>query len=185
MARANDVARARARARACGDVPSLAHDVQPGKHLDSEAPRRRLRNVLEVAGALDCLVPLRVGVATNEPRSRVHTSRYLDAVRDASRDGGMLLGGTVRTGRDGFDIAALAPGACVAAADALLASRCDNAYALVRPAGNQAGRERAEGGCVFNNVCGRGRSCARRRLDARSDRRLGRSPRDRYPGGVL
>ena len=49
-------------------------------------------------------------------------------------------------------IATLAAGGCIAAVDAVLDARVDNAYALVRPPGHHAEADRGRGFCLIANV---------------------------------
>ena len=55
-------------------------------------------------------------------------------------------------GKWGDEIAVLAAGGTIVAADAVLDGTVDNAYALVRPPGHHAEPERAMGFCVFSNI---------------------------------
>ena len=51
----------------------------------------------------------------------------------------------------GYEIALLAAGAAVVAADAVMDGRCKNAYVLMRPPGHHAERSQGMGFCIFNN----------------------------------
>jgi acetoin utilization deacetylase AcuC-like enzyme len=126
--------------------------MEPTTPRDSPEPKRRLRNLLEVAGLLEVMTPLRVRRASDDELRLAHDGTYVAEVRRAGGDGGMLPGDYMGIGLDGFRIAAIAAGACVVAVDAVLSGEVDNAYALVRPPGHHAGRSIARGGCVFNNV---------------------------------
>jgi acetoin utilization deacetylase AcuC-like enzyme len=55
-------------------------------------------------------------------------------------------------GRGSYEIALLAAGGCLTAVDAVLDGKVDNAYALVRPPGHHAERDRGRGFCIFGNV---------------------------------
>ena len=56
-------------------------------------------------------------------------------------------------GRSGtFDIARLAAGGTYSAISAVLEGSCRNAYALMRPPGHHAERDRGRGFCIFNNI---------------------------------
>lgn len=52
----------------------------------------------------------------------------------------------------GYDIACLSAGGAIAAVDAVMAGRCANAYALLRPPGHHAEADAALGFCMFNNI---------------------------------
>jgi acetoin utilization deacetylase AcuC-like enzyme len=140
-------------AGAAGPPGSDSLAIEPGD-FGEESPhaRRRLHNLLAVSGILDVVEHLPVRLASDEELERVHTPAYLDALRRGSRERGGVAGEVTTYGPGGFEIAALAAGACLAAVDGVLEGRVDNAYALVRPAGHHALPDRGRGFCVLANA---------------------------------
>ena len=63
----------------------------------------------------------------------------------------------------GYEIARLAAGGTLAAIEAVLDGSVDNAYALVRPPGHHAEKDRGRGFCMFGN-CAIGAAHARQAL---------------------
>ena len=120
-------------------------------HADSPETKRRFRNLVDVSGLLDVLVPLRARMATDAELRRLHTAGYVDAVRAASAGRGGDAGEITPFGPGSFEIAALAVGGAMATVDAVLDGTVDNAYALIRPAGHHAEAARGRGFCIFAN----------------------------------
>jgi len=97
------------------------------------------------------------GVQSSDPRPvtreellRVHAADYLDTIAEADGRAVMLDPDTF-TSPESVEIAGLAAGATVQAAEHAL-ERNEPAFALVRPPGHHAERDRAMGFCLYNNV---------------------------------
>jgi len=87
---------------------------------------------------------------TREQLERVHGDQYLSEIQ-ASAGRAMMLDPDTYTSPESVEIAALAAGATVQAAEHALDSR-EPAFALVRPPGHHAERDRAMGFCLYNNI---------------------------------
>jgi len=83
----------------------------------------------------------------------VHDIEYVHSVAEICRHGGGVLdwGDTPVCPRT-YDVACLAAGGVLAAADAVMAGTVHNALCLVRPPGHHARPGNGMGFCVFNNV---------------------------------
>ena len=88
--------------------------------------------------------------ATREELERVHDPVYLDSM-DEMGGRAVMLDPDTFTSPESYEIALLAAGAAVQAAEHAL-DRGEPAFALVRPPGHHAERDRAMGFCLYNNV---------------------------------
>lgn len=130
--------------------PAFAHtwDNHPenGQRLDGILP------FLEKHGALDGIQQLEADPAAVRQVTRVHSLGLVEHVRQiAAQGGGRLDADTYATGQS-YELALQAAGSCCTAVDAILSGHARNGLALIRPPGHHAGRERAGGFCLFNNV---------------------------------
>ncbi|MFD5648695.1 class II histone deacetylase [Streptomyces sp. NPDC127039] len=127
--------------------------VQDHQLCQMETPesRRRLLNLLDVSGLLDRLRRVRPQPVTRADLLRVHTADYVDSVESQNATGGE--GGEYTPfGPGGYDIARLSAGGVHAALDAVHRGVTDTAFALVRPPGHHAERDRGRGYCLFANI---------------------------------
>src|SRR5215471_16153393 len=85
--------------------------------------------------------------------ARVHPLEYIEAIREASPQSGIvhLDPDTAMCPRT-WNAAMRAAGAAVLATDLVIGGRAQNAFCAVRPPGHHATRDRAMGFCLFNNV---------------------------------
>ena len=126
--------------------------VQPGEHAENAETKRRMRNLMDVAGMLDTLVDVKPRAATEEEILRVHTREYVDKIKALSAERGGDAGEATPFGRGGYDIACLSAGGVMTMVDAVVEGKVDNGYALVRPPGHHAEPDIGKGFCIFGNV---------------------------------
>ena len=132
--------------------PSMRRWLQAWEHYESPETKRRLNNLLEYVDFSEELVPLKPRAANFEQVTRFHTPEYFEKIRELSEADGGEAGEGATFSHGGFEIALLAAGGTITAVDAVLDREIDNAYALVRPPGHHAERDRGRGFCIFGNV---------------------------------
>ena len=81
-----------------------------------------------------------------------HSSDYIDLIRATSTTNRYALDGDTVTCADSFGTALLAVGGFLRLLDSVAASDFRNGFALVRPPGHHAMRDRAMGFCLFNTM---------------------------------
>jgi acetoin utilization deacetylase AcuC-like enzyme len=126
--------------------------VDPGPAFETPAGKSRIRDLLARAGVLDALVALRPTPLTRDDALRFHTAGYLDSLEQLSAADGGNAGEETWFGPGSYEIALLSAGGTYAALRAVVAGEVDNAYALVRPPGHHAERDRGRGYCLLANV---------------------------------
>ena len=131
-------------------APSLT--IQPGEHAENPETKRRFRNLLEVSGLLESLVPIKPRFATEDEIARFHTREHIARIKAMSAANGGDASDLTPFGRGSFDIAQLSAGGTMAAMDAVISGKVKNAYALVRPPGHHATADVGMGFCLFGNV---------------------------------
>ena len=82
----------------------------------------------------------------------IHTREYIDSVKKASELGNTHLDADTGICPDSYRIALLSAGGALAATDAVMDQKIDNAFCAIRPPGHHAEKRYARGFCLFNNI---------------------------------
>jgi acetoin utilization deacetylase AcuC-like enzyme len=127
------------------------------KHFPGEDhPERpdRIQVLLELAGGLSRkkfqLLPPRA--ASRADIEHTHGADYVRLVESTSSVNRYALDGDTITCRDSFGVGLLAVGGFLTLLDSIAAKDSRNGFALVRPPGHHALRNRAMGFCLFNTM---------------------------------
>jgi len=81
-----------------------------------------------------------------------HSQYYIDTVERLSKFGSGLLSEEVFVVKDTFLLAKKAIGGVIEAIDSVIKNRVNHSFAIVRPPGHHAMREKGAGLCIFNNI---------------------------------
>src|SRR5437870_13471497 len=136
------------------DRRMLAHD--PGRG-HPERPDR-LRVLLDHLGDARDLVHLGARAAVDEELALVHPGARIERVAAGAGRARVVFDPDTATSAESWEAARLAAGSLLVVCEAVLAGQVQNGFALVRPPGHHAERDRAMGFCLFNNVAVAARS---------------------------
>jgi len=127
-------------------VPSKGHPERPERLL-------AIKRGLEKAGLWSPPKTklIEPKTASLEDLLTVHTKEYIESVRELGRMETWIDGDTPAR-KNTFEIALLAAGGTITAANAVIRGWAKNSFALVRPPGHHAFTSRGGGFCYFNNV---------------------------------
>jgi acetoin utilization deacetylase AcuC-like enzyme len=130
----------------------LKHDPGAGHPERSDRLRAIVRGLRE-AGLWDRVNHLPFQACGIDEIALVHDRRYIDRVRNACEASETHIDSPDSAiSPASYQVALLAAGGLLAAADAVAASRVRNAFCAVRPPGHHAERARSMGFCLFNNI---------------------------------
>jgi acetoin utilization deacetylase AcuC-like enzyme len=130
----------------------LLHDMGPW-HPECPGRLQAIEDQL-IASRIDSLIAREEApLATEEALARVHTQAHIDFIRDRAPEVGMAqIDPDTSMSPGSYHAALRAAGAAIAATDAVIEGRYDNAFCSVRPPGHHAEPARAMGFCFFNTV---------------------------------
>lgn len=132
--------------------PEAGRYLQPLITAESPESKRRLKNLLEVSGLVDELIVIKGAPAMEADLLRFHTPDYLARLKQMSDEGFGDAGECAPIRKGSYEIACRSTGQVLAAMDAVLSGVADNAYALSRPPGHHAERDRGRGFCLLGNI---------------------------------
>jgi acetoin utilization deacetylase AcuC-like enzyme len=129
----------------------LEHVMDPG-HPESPERLRVIYKMLEEDEMRDLLQMVKPRAATREELAMNHSPAYIDLVASTAGKPYFRLDMDTSTCSKSYEAALLAAGGLIELIKAVMEGRVDNGFALVRPPGHHAERDRAMGFCLFNNV---------------------------------
>src|SRR6266403_1762271 len=137
--------------------PAVVIDQEYLKHLPGDShPERpeRIQVLLELANDLDKrkFQLTSPKAATRADVEKTHGADHVRLVDSTSAVKRYALDGDTITCRDSFGVSLLAVGGFLTLLDAIAAKESPNGFALVRPPGHHALRNRAMGFCLFNSM---------------------------------
>ena len=128
----------------------LEHALE--RHPERPERLQRIMQHLQDTHLLERLTSVPARDATPEEVAAVHTPRHIAYLREMAMRGGGWPDGDTYVGPRSFEVALRAAGGLLAATEAVLDGRADNAFALIRPPGHHARPDQAMGFCLLNNV---------------------------------
>jgi len=122
-------------------------------HPECPARMAAIEDHLLATGLLLHLVEVEAPPATREQLLRVHDPDYVDVIEASIPEHGLIhLDPDTAMNPHSYHAALRAAGAVIKATDMVMDGEVENAFCNVRPPGHHAGRARAMGFCLFNNV---------------------------------
>jgi len=125
------------------------HDAGPGH---PECPERITALLSLVDPVQQGLTAIPARLASGDELALVHDGAYVNDVAATEHKPRFAFDPDTRTSPRSYHTSRLAAGGFLALLDAIVAGQVDNGFALVRPPGHHAERQRAMGFCLFNNV---------------------------------
>jgi acetoin utilization deacetylase AcuC-like enzyme len=130
----------------------LKHEMEPD-HPECPARIQAIEDQLIASGLLHFLNHQVASQVSREQLRRVHSDTYIDSVFATSPLIGLAhLDGDTAMNPYSLDAALHAAGAAIMAVDMVMQQQAENAFCNIRPPGHHAGRDRAAGFCIFNNI---------------------------------
>ncbi|MFC5590716.1 class II histone deacetylase [Sporosarcina soli] len=126
--------------------------IEADEHGESPKSKRRVKNLLERTGFIDELKVIKPRTATKEEIELNHDTSYIERVERLSNTTGGDAGDLALVGAGSYEIALLSAGGALTGIDAVMEGKVENVYALTRPPGHHAEREKGIGFCLFNNL---------------------------------
>lgn len=121
-------------------------------HCERKERLQRTMGSLESSGILARLTPIEATPIDLELLPTMHDPGYISLVERVANSGGGMLDPDTYVNARSYEAALMAAGGLINAVEAVLTGQLNNGFALVRPPGHHALRNRGMGFCLFNNV---------------------------------
>ena len=130
----------------------VKHDMGP-YHPECPARYKSIEESMEAAGLLGKVDIYEAPLATDEQLTRAHPASYVELIREAAPESGLVqLDPDTAMNPYSLNAALRAAGAGVLGVDLVMEGKAQNVFCNVRPCGHHATRNRAMGFCIFNNI---------------------------------
>jgi acetoin utilization deacetylase AcuC-like enzyme len=129
----------------------LDHVMDPG-HPESPERLRAIYKMLDESEIKKNLQLIQPRPATRSELEMVHSPSYIEMVSQTAGKPYYRLDMDTSTCAKSYETALLAAGGFLELIQSILEGKLDNGFALIRPPGHHAERDRAMGFCIFNNV---------------------------------
>ena len=127
---------------------------EPGSyHPERPARMDAIKDRFTAVGLFDHLAQYEAPLATDADLARVHPDDYIQMIRDAAPEQGVVhLDPDTAMSPGSLNAILRAAGSGVLATDLVMEGKADNAFCSVRPCGHHAESDRAMGFSFFNNI---------------------------------
>lgn len=133
------------------DERYMDHVMDPG-HPESPERLKVIYQMLEDSEMKDILQEVKPRFANREELELNHTPKYIDLIASTAGKPYYRLDMDTSTCAKSYETALLAVGGLLELIKSVMEGRLKNGFALIRPPGHHAERDRAMGFCLFNNV---------------------------------
>jgi acetoin utilization deacetylase AcuC-like enzyme len=129
----------------------VEHNMGAG-HPESPERIRAVYERLEKEKELSSLSVIAPRPATEKEVALIHTQEYIEQIKETAGRERTFLDPDTSTSPRSYEVALLAAGGLIEAADRVMDGKVQNAFAVVRPPGHHAEAAQAKGFCIFNNA---------------------------------
>lgn len=121
-------------------------------HIEVSQRLETIYTMLDRNGLIDSLQVIKPRFASLEEIEMIHTPEYIEKILNTAGEPLHYLDPDTVTSEHTCEAAFLAAGGVLEAVKGVVTGELDNAFALIRPPGHHAEKNRQMGFCIFNNI---------------------------------